>query len=224
MYKLLLLFFTYVSLVYGANPKAYASLGNKIYDNVNNIQNLTKIGDYYLYVDEINDYIRRVRIAKEKGFQLEKESSLQERNNYLKTLRKLAQDNDYYTRMAKTSLENAIKNGDSLLFSKIINSGLIDTKANKKRILDYYFAHKKDINATGIIQHYLDEDRALQRAQEEKNRLKLSKAQREALKIKRLRLRDKKRQEALEKKLDAAVKEKKLEIREEQKKELLKSI
>ena len=224
MFKLFILLFTFTTLLFSANPKAYATLGNKIYDNVQNIKKLTTIGDYYLYKDEINSYLLKVNTAKQLGFSLDENSAPKVRKKYLQTLRQLSKDNDYYTRMAQTSLETSIENGDSLLFSKIINSGLIDTKANKKRILDYYFAHVNDVNASGVIQSYLDQDEALKRKHDAMQRKRLSKKMREEQKIKRLREQDKARQTALENRLDRAVQKRKREIRKEQKEELLKSI
>jgi len=224
MYKLFILPFVFVTLLYCANPKAYATLGDKIYNNVTNIKKLTTIGDYYLYVDDINDYLKRVREAKQEGLALTDNSPLKAKKDYLNKLRKLSKENDYYTRLAQTSLESSMANGDSLLFSKIINSGLIDTKAHKKEILDYYFAHSKDINASGVIQSYLDESEALKRKRESMYKRRMSKKLREEQKIKRLRERDKERQLELEKKLDKEVQKKKLEIRKEQKEELIKSI
>ena len=224
MLKFFILFFTFTTLLFSANPKVYESLGNQIYDNTDNIKKLTTIGDYYLYVDGINHYLFNVKLAKQFGFSLDKNSSPKMRKKYLQTLRKLSKENDYYMRMAQTSLETSIQNGDSLLFSKIINSGLIDTKANKKKILSYYFKHEKDINASGIIQSFLNKEAALRRKNEAMRRKQLSKKMREKEKIERLRKEDKARQRALENRLDREVEKKKREIREEQREELLKSI
>jgi hypothetical protein len=226
MYKLFVLPLLFVTFLYSSsiNPTAYATLGDKIYNNVANIKKLTTIGDYYLYVDDINDYLKRVREVKQEGLALTDNSPLKAKKDYLNKLRKLSKENDYYTRLAQTSLESSMANGDSLLFSKIINSGLIDTKAHKKEILDYYFAHSKDINTSGVIQSYLDESEALKRKREAMYKRRMSKKLREEQKIKRLRERDKERQLMLEKKLDTEVKKKKLEIRKEQKEELIKSI
>ena len=224
MFKLFILLFTLTTLLFSANPKPYATLGNKIYNNANNIKKLTTIGDYYLSVDNINSYLLKVNAAKQLGFALDANSPIKARKKYLQTLRKLSKENDYYTRMARTSLENSIQNGDSLLFSKIINSGLIDTKVNKKRILDYYFSHANDINTSGVIQSYLDENAAIKRKHDAMRHKRLSKKMREEQRIKRLRALDKARQTALENRLDRAVEKRKREIRKEQKEELLQSL
>lgn len=224
MYKFFILFSLLFTSLYAVNPKAYESLGDKIYDNVENVKKLISIGDYYLYVDDINKYITAVNAAKQEGFLLDANSSSQQRKNYLKKLRELASENDYYVRMAETSLSNAISNADSLLFTKILNTGLIDLKAHKKEILDYYFTHKNDIKASGALKEFIDKSTAFKSNAEAEARRNRSKKLREELKIKRLRERDRKRQLELEKKLDQAVEKKKMEIRQEQREELIKSI
>ena len=126
--------------------------------------------------------------------------------------------------MAETSLSNALSNADSLLFTKILNTGLIDLKAHKKEILDYYFTHKNDIKASGALKEFIDKSTVFKSNAEAEARRNRSKKLREELKIKRLRERDRKRQLELEKKLDQAVEKKKMEIRQEQREELIKSI
>lgn len=224
MYKFLIIFFLCFSSLYAINPKAYASLGDKIYNNAQNIKKLTSIGDYYLYSDDINAYLKKVTLAKQKGLMLDANSSADERKKYLATLRQLSSLNDYYVHMAETSLKNSIANQDSLLFSKIINTGLIDLKAHKKEILDYYFAHSNEVKADGAIKEFLDKSSELKRKRKEQERKERLKKLHEQEKIQRLRQRDKKRQLELEEKLDKAVEKKKMEIRKEQKEELIKSI
>ena len=224
MYRFLILFFLCFSSLYAVNPKVYASLGDKIYDNVQNIKKLTAIGDYYLYADDINAYLQKVDATKQEGLLLDENSSTNDRKMYLAKLRDLSSSNDYYVHMAETSLKNAIANQDSLLFSKIINTGLIDLKAHKKEILDYYFAHSNEVKADGTIKEFLDKSSKEQRLREEKERRERLKKLHEQEKIQRLRERDKKRQLELEKSLDKAVEQKKMEIRQEQKEELIKSI
>ena len=224
MLKSFILLFTLTTLLFSTNPKAYASLGNQIYNNLENIKKLTTISDYYLYFDAINNYLFKVKRAKQLGFSLDENSPSKVKKQYLQTLRQLSKENNYYHRLAQKSLETSIKNRDFLLFSQIINSGLIDTKANKKRILHYYFAHIKDINASGVIQSYLDKDALLKRKRKALRHKRVVKKTKEEEKIERLREQDKAHQVALEKRLNREVQKKKREIREEQREELLKSL
>ncbi|WP_457743637.1 hypothetical protein [Sulfurimonas sp.] len=224
MYKFILFLCLSITVLYASNPLMYAVLGDKIYNNLDNIKKLTTIGDYYLYQDDINKYIVDVNKAKAIGLSLDENSSPKERKAYLKELRELSSENDYYTRLATTSLYTSMQNGNSLLFTKIINSGLINTQENKKVILDYYFAHQNDINTTGVIDLYLKEDKELKAKREASAKKLITKKMKEEQRIKRIRKDDEIQQLKLEKRLDKAVEKKKKEIRKEQKKELLKSI
>lgn len=225
MYKFFIIFF-FSSLLLNAssNPKPYATLGDKIYDNAKNIKKLENLGDYYLYLDDIKKYLQEVKATKKLGYMLNDNSTLQSKKDYLEKLRELSKDNDYFMRMAETSFKSSIKNNDSLLFSQVINSNLIDTKKYKKEILDYYFTHSKDINSSGLIQKYLDEDKALQEAREKMHKKYKTKKMLEAEKIKRLREEDKRKHMELEERLNKVLEKKKKEIRKEQKMELIKSI
>jgi hypothetical protein len=224
MYKYIILLFLSIYVLYASNPLPYAILGNKIYDNVNNIEKLQYIGDYNLFKNDIERYVHEVNSTKQEGFSLNEKSSLQERRDYLTKLRELSKDNDYYLRAAENSFNKAIKEKDSKLFNQIVNSGLINSEAHKKDIIKYYFAHSEDLNATGVVQKFLEEDENLKNKQDALQKKILTKKMRQEAKIKRIRKRDKLQQQQLEKKLDDAVEKKKIEIRKEQKRELIKSI
>ncbi|SFV71028.1 hypothetical protein MNB_SM-5-612 [hydrothermal vent metagenome] len=224
---MLKLFFLLISLtisLFPSNPIAFASLGNQIYNSAENIKKLIAISSFYPYKKRINNYLVKVKKAKQLGFSLDENTPAKTRKEYLITLRKLSDENNYYHRLAQKTLESSIKKEDSLLFSNIINSGLIDRKANKKRILHYYFAHKKEINPAGLIQSYLDEDAKRKHKRKGLRVKRVIKKSKEEDKIARLRARDKARKRALEERLERELQEKKKEIIEQQKEELLKSL
>ena len=77
--------------------------------------------------------------------------------------------------------------------------------------------HSEDVNASGVIQKYLDEDT---KSKKKSYSYEQAKKLRQEAKIRRIREDDEKRQAKLEKELTQEVKMKKLEIRENQKKEL----
>ncbi|SFV51250.1 hypothetical protein MNB_SM-7-889 [hydrothermal vent metagenome] len=136
----------------------------------------------------------------------------------------IVKTNDFFVHSVASSYEEAKKHEESKRFSQLINSGLLDVNERKKEIIDYYFAHAKDMNTTGLIQSYLDADAKLRAKKEQEQKLYKSKKEREAERIKEIRENDKRQKEKLEKKLQKEVKEKKLEIREYQKEELNKTI
>ena len=219
MYKLLLLTLL-TTLLLANNPKPYAALGDIIYDNASKIQSLQDISIYELYKDDISTYLKNVADTKKEGFQLELGKAEISKRDYLKKLRKLSQTNDYFLRSITNNYKESMNNNNYELFSQMINSGLIDTSAHKKEIIDYYYEHEKDINASGVIKNFLDEDAKLKALKEAQKKRYKTKKELEAEKIKRIRENDKRKQAALEKRLQEDVNHKKLEIREEQKKEL----
>jgi hypothetical protein len=100
----------------------------------------------------------------------------------------------------------------------------LDTQRYKKEILDFYFDHVGEMQTTGLIQSYLDEDAKLRKKREAQRKRYLSKKQRELERIKRIRQKDKLEQERLEQQLQKELMQKKKEIQEYQKKELSKTI
>jgi len=222
MYKIFL-FFLLSIVLYAQNPKAFSALGDIIYNNVDKIQKLENIEDYAVYKKKIQEYVTDVKKLKSDGFALD-EGIYTKKMQYLNELRKLSQTNDFFVRSVKRNLDLAIENNNSKFFTQLINAGLLDEKKSKNKIIDYYFAHSNEVNATGLIQKYLDEDKKLRAKKEYKKSLLKRKKLRELEKIRRIREKDKLEQQKLEEQLNKEVQKKKLKIREEQKKELSKTI
>jgi len=224
MRKYFLYFLLLTTLLFAQNPIAFAALGDVIYDNVDKIEKLKNIDEYKIYDEKIDKYVADVKKAKEEGFALENGSTAVTRKAYLNKLRTLVKTNDFFVHSVEASYDAAKKNQNSRLFSQIINSGLLDTETRKKEIIDYYFSHAQDMNTTGLIQSYLDEDAKLRAKKEAQQKRYKSKKEREAERIRQIRENDKREKERLEKKLQEELQEKKLEIREYQKEELNKTI
>ena len=224
MRKFFIYFLLLTTLLYAQNPIAFAALGDVIYDNVDKIEKLKNIDEYKIYDEKIDKYVKDVKKAKEEGFALENGSTAVTRKAYLNKLRSLAKTNDFFVRSVASSYDAAKRDQNSRLFSEIINTGLLDTDERKKEIIDYYFAHAQDMNTTGLIQSYLDEDAKLRAKKEAQLKRYKSKKEREAERIRQIRENDKREKERLEKKLQEELQKKKEEIREYQKEELSKTI
>lgn len=207
-----------ITLLNAANPKPYAVLGDTIYNNVSKIKRLKELSAYKLYDDDINKYLLDVVNAKAIGYQVENNPT--KKMSYLTTLRKLSKKNDYYMRSIDTIYKSTLQQNDFKLFSEIINGHFIDTNAHKQEITDYYFLHQKDINSSGIIDKFLEEDAVLKARKEAERKCYKTKKQLQEEKIKRIRANDKANQERIEKELEKQLERKKLKIREEEKKEL----
>jgi hypothetical protein len=216
------LFFS--TLLLAQNPIAFAALGDVIYNNVDNIENLKNIPEYKVYDTKIDNYVKDVKKAKKDGFALVNGSKNITKIEYLNELRQLVKTNDFFVRSVESFYGASQKEQNSRLFSQIINSGLLDTNEHKKEIINYYFAHQEDMNTTGVIQSYLDADAKLRAKKEAQQRRIKSKKEREAERIRQIREEDKRQKERIEQKLQQELQKKKEEIREYQKEELSKTI
>lgn len=219
MYKLILitLMTTFLS---AHNPNPYAALGDVIYDNVSNIESLKQIDSYRLYADDIDKYVSEVDEAKIQGYELEKAATSKTKNDYLNRLRTLSKTNDYFLRSINNKYKESMKKDDYKLFLQIINSGLINTQKKKKEIINYYYKNKENIDSTGVIDTFLEEDAKLRLKKDRQKKHYKTKKQLEAEKIKRIRENDKAAQKKLEEDLQKDLNTKKAEIRKIQRKEL----
>jgi hypothetical protein len=220
MIKTILIISLLATLLMAKNPVAYAALGDIIYNNVEKIEKLKAIDAYKLYIKDISEYVDNVHKTKESGFLIDSPDSILSKQEYLVSLRKLSKKNDYFVRSVNINYITAMREENHVLFSQLINSGLIDTQTNKQEIIDYYFNHSDDIDPTGVIQVYLDEDAKLKAKREALAKRYKTKQMLEKEKIERIRKNDKIKQEELEKELQEEVRKKKVEIREYQKSEL----
>lgn len=212
-----------VTFLFAKNPDVYSALGDVIYNNAADIKKLKNIEQFDLYDDKISTYLKSVKKTKELGYKIEKGDQKADKREYLSSLRTLSKDNDFFVRQANQEFQSSIEKEDSELFSQMINTGLIDLKSKKQEIVDYYFTHQEDINASGAIEKILEDDAKLKAKKEAQQKRIKSKKERELANIKRIREKDKREQEALERKLQLELDEKKRKLREEQKRELLKT-
>ncbi len=208
------------TLLFAQNPRAYSAIGNPIYDNVQNILKLKHINAFEEFELRLDNYYFDVDEVKDRGFVIDGSKKKIDSKDYLISLRTLKKTNDFFLKLAQGSFHASMKDDDTQLFSEIINTGLIDTKKHRKKIIKYYFKHIDEVDARGVIQVMLDEDAKLRRQREAYLRSLPTKNELQAAKIKRIQDRDKARELAREKVLQKELEAKKLRIRKEQKKEL----
>ena len=220
MYKILLLIPLLTALLLANNPRPYAALGDVIYDNAKYIEKLQNIDSCQVSKVEIQKYLKDVNKTKKYGFELEAHKANRDKKVYLNRLRELSKINDDYVRRVKAGYAISMKTDNYQLFSQVINSGLIDIKEKKLEIIDYYYKHRDDINATGVIGDLLDEDAKLKARKEALRKQRKTQKELEAEKIKRIRENDRREKERLELELQRNLEKEQERIREEQKKEL----
>jgi len=201
-------------------PKPYAALGNVIYDNVNKIEKLKNISGFEFYKGDIEKYVSEVKKAKDDGYQLENNQAAISKKEYLNRLRTLSKKNDFYLRTIKNGYFSSMKKNNYKQFSQIINSELIDVNSSKRVIINYYYKHEEDINSSGVIENFLNEDARLKALKDAQRKKYKSRKTLQEEKIQRIRKNDREAKIKLENRLQNDLVQKKLKIRENQRKEL----
>ena len=202
------------------NPKVYSSLGDSIYDSVESINFLKHSKIFSNNTSEIDIYVRDVYRTKEFGFKVDKTRELKDVKKYLFDLRNLSKRREFFYKKANKYFTKSMQIKDNRMFLDIVESGLIDTKKNKTKIMDYYHANCEGMEVKGPIKEFLDEEERIRLEKERRKKHRLTKKQIQEAKIRRIRRNAKLKEEALEKKLEEELMRKKLRIREEQLREL----
>lgn len=219
--KIILLITLFTLQLFALNPKVYAALGDKIYDNMDKIDALQYTREFRGYKTEIKEYVFDVKALKGIGYMIDKGNSQVTKKEYLQNLRKLSKTNDFFVESIKSAFHKSIRDEDSDLFRLTVTSGLIDTRRNKSKIKEYYYSHSDELDIAGtIIEEFVQEDIERQKRSKKKVYKGPTKEDIERAKIERIRAKDKAKQEAIAKALEEELKRKKQKIREEQKKEL----
>jgi len=215
--KIILFTIIFTLQLFGSNPKIYSALGDKLYNNADNIQSLSKHKNFINEKDKIEEYVVVVNVLKGIGSKIDSGDSSVTKEEYLAKLRKLAKTNDYYVMRVKRLFLSSLDKEDSELFLDMVKTGLLNTQRYKSEIKKYYYNHTDTLDIDGtVIEEFIAEDqKAKKRVYKGPTKEELQKAN-----IERIRARDKARQEAIQKALEEELKKKKLEIRNEQKKEL----
>jgi hypothetical protein len=217
--KTIVTLFLFATLVFAQNPSPYSAIGDIIYNNVDAIETLKDIETFSNKSNKIDEYISDVHKTKKLGYLLESKDTEVDKLSYLKKLRELKKRYDYLIRDVVINFKGSMKSQDSSLFSKLINSGLLDVLKYKKEILKYYSTHSDEIDKDGAVQYLLDHDLNLKNKKAESN---LTYQEIQAARIKRIKEKDRKEKEKIKKRLEKEAAKKKLEIRKNQRKELAK--
>ena len=200
-------------------PIIYSALGDKIYNNINNISDLVNIKEYKVYEDEIITYTKEVEATKAMGFAIEEGDKSIDRSKYLNKLRKLSKTNDSFVQKVQSNFKFAIKNKDNTLFVNSVDSGLLDVNRYAKEIKKYYIVHEDEIDNYGSVLGKIVSTYGRKVKKQKKYRAPTKQDIQDA-KMKRIRQKDKLKQEEVQKSLEDELNKKKANIRKIQKEEL----
>ena len=219
MKKLLLILFTSFYLFAQNNPIVYAALGDNIYNNLPAIEELQNLKEFQVYKDQILTYVEDVRSAKVMGFAIEEGDKSISKGEYLSKLRILSKINDSFVKNINANFKFALKNEDNQLFVNSVDSDLLDVQRYKKKIRTYYYKHEDSINEYGHILGKLvngyDSVKVKKRVYKGKTKQDVQDE-----KMRRIRKKDKEKQEEIQKSLEDELVKKKANIRKVQKEEL----
>jgi len=220
--KKLLFLSIFTIQIFAQNPDVYSTLGNEIFGNIEKIEKLKEIPEFKNYENKINNYIQDVKEIRQDGFLVRSNNISKEA--YLSKLRELSNINDTFLKYVENYFKSSIQNKNNKLFLSMVDSGLLDISEYKNEIIDYYSKHSHEIEPSEIINTFLNEKKEKEKViQERIEVIKISKKEIEAARIKRIRQRDKEKEEAVIRLLDEEMMKKKKDIIENQKKELSKN-
>ncbi len=202
--------------LFADNPKTYSLLGDVIYNNADNFNKLKNKNLYNLEKENIENYIVKVNKVKEYGFLVDDNLKKATKAKYLKKLRVIQKLNDKHIAKVHKHFLLAMKNGESIFFSQLLNSELVDINRYEKEIRSYYYTHKDAVALSSKLEEKFNKDGQAMKSQ----RVKESKYLEDKARINRIQANDKAKQEKIERDLEAEAKRKKREIQEYQKREL----
>lgn len=202
-------------------PSVFSRLGDKLYNKHDAIETFAQLHISSLYKQRIKLYLVDLNKTMQMGFAIEKkDANAIAPSEYLQKLRKLSKENDYIIRIAQRALQRSIDEENSTLFAEIIETGLIDLNKEYKSVFPYYESHKEDINST-TLNSWMKE--MIQSKSGAKPKAKKSyDPYAESSKAKRLREKQRKKEEEMNAKINSEIKADKDALNQEQIKSLKK--
>lgn len=208
--KYIIFYLSLSLLLFASNPSIYSSLGDKIYNDVDNIMKLKEVAHFSKYEEDLVSYRLNVLKLKEDGFALDKKSSSLSKEMYLNSLRVLEKRYTLYTKEVDRVLKIAMQDGDSHTFNTLIATNLVDLEENRAEVLNFTKKHEGEVIITPSINKIIEVD--------EREKLKAIdlKQNIEKERVQRIRESSKRKEALLEKELQEESEKKKLEIRNKQ--------
>ena len=207
--------------MWAANPKIYAGLGDFIYDDMVNISQLGELDAMGNERVQIQAYLKRCQNVKERGFSLDNNGSVEEKENYLETLRSLETERKFFVNAANAALERKIQENDFEGYKELLQTGMIDIEKNSDDIINFYALNKSSENTIVEVEDYLIYRQALkkQEAEETVRRGAIYKSYRQR-RLEQINRRQTENKAAEVNRIEAEREQKKEEIYKEQKEEL----
>lgn len=153
MIKKLLILVPLITTLYAETPKLYKNLGDKLYYNMVNISNLADVTLMQQHQENIDNYLHQCLALQEQGLKIDQEGG--DEKGYLKTLRSLAKEYEFFVRMANTTLLQTMTNNDYTGFKELIQTGLIDIDKYGDQIIGFYEIHRRGSEVIPEVESYI---------------------------------------------------------------------
>ena len=141
--RYLVFFLVFVSVTFGASyPKLYEQLGNPLYDAALHAKTLPETGELNATVQT---FISKADEVLQKGLKAQNSENNQEKIEYLKSLRVLQKDYDYFLHTLHQEISQVIDKKDYKLFTQLTSykyEGLLQNRALYNKAKQFYKTHK----------------------------------------------------------------------------------
>jgi hypothetical protein len=207
MYRILMPFLLFTTLLLAQTPKPYSNLGDEIYNSTQQYKKVAPV--LSSSKGSVEKYLQKVRDVKALGFEAEFDKSVSK--EYLKALRALDKDRQMLLTSINASLYQAMDNVDKSSFKKIINSNLLKMDKIGDDVIPFYKKHFKK----GSIKK-IDEILALEaRYKREQKKANANYAKRvEERRIERMRAASQAADDAKEAEMDAQIERERQKVNE----------
>lgn len=225
--RFFLLLFICTNIIFAKNPAVYSSIGDELYSSLETIEKLKANIEFSDDKSKVDSYIDQVKASKDIGFAIEAGDKSIDKMVYLAKLRELSKIYKSFDTKGKieNSFKESVKNKNSKLFIAVVNAGAVDMEIYKGEVLAYYKEHADEIDPSGVIEKYLNEEivtakREELKIEQGKKKIEIHKYGNKADRIKQIRESSKRKEQQSEKLLDEEIKQKKEAILKIQKNEL----
>ena len=155
MKKLLILSLLSMQLL-AQNPKLFDTLGNQMYNTIEEVKLLEDIVVFQNNATFIKKYIKDTESLWAEGILLDDSSKAELKKNYLNNLRTLAKGYDNVMRSVNRRLEESIKNSDAKSFAQIIDTNLTPVGAETPEVISFYKKHVQSTIKVERLESYLE--------------------------------------------------------------------
>lgn len=224
--KSLFIFLTFlVSLLANENPKVYAALGDVIYNDDEKIARITQLTSMQRYHKDIEKYLAATKHAKEIGFKIEQGDKTISNKEYLTTLRNLSKEHDTIIRRVNSAFDKSLETKDVQTFSFLSRCSLVDFSNERKQVVAFYHTYQEDINSTEVDALMLEQEQIIKKAHSKRVTFgptdgNATTSRPVSSKLRRIREKEKAKEEAKKQAIEAASQRRKDEVQEKQKEEL----